>query len=139
MKIYGPYKRKDNRFHICIIYDDGHRQTKSYPRYLMEQHLNRELLPSETIDHIDNDKTNNNISNLQILSLKDNAKKQAALNPRKLYTFTCPQCNTPATKYLSDVVHNRKTGKSGPYCSRSCAGKATYKNPWRPAPGTTNY
>lgn len=129
MKINGPYIRKDSRSHICIVHDDGRKQTKSYPRYLMEQHLNRELLPSETIDHIDNDKTNNNISNLQILTLSENTKKHHKLNPRKLYTFICPYCNKQSTKWDNNVKGNIKKGKSGHYCSRSCAGKATYKNP----------
>lgn len=129
MKIYGPYIRKDGRSHICIVHDDGRKQTKSYPRYLMEQHLNRELLPSEVIDHIDNDKTNNNISNLQILSNVDNIKKQHSLHPRKRITFICPQCKQESTKWDNYTKGNRKKGKSGPYCSRSCAGKATYKNP----------
>jgi len=80
MKIYGPYVRKDGRSHICIIHDNGKKQTKSYPRYLIEVYLNRELLPEETIDHINNDFTDNRIENLQILSLSDNAKKQQQLN-----------------------------------------------------------
>jgi len=130
MKIYGPYIRKDGRSHICIVHTDGRKQTKSYPRHLMEQHLNRELLPEETIDHIDNDKTNNDLTNLQILSLTDNARKQAALHPQQYLTYTCPCCGKQCTKVLSQINHNRKAGKSGPYCGRSCAGKATYKNPW---------
>ena len=39
MKVYGPYKRKDNRKHVVIVHDNGSRQTQSYPRYLMEQHF----------------------------------------------------------------------------------------------------
>lgn len=138
MKIYGPYVRKDGRSHICIVHDNGKKQTKSYPRYLMEIYLNRELLPEETIDHINNDFTDNRIENLQILSLSDNAKKQNQLNPRKQITFICPNCKKEGVKWKSDVDHNRKKGKSGPYCSRKCAGQYTYKNPWRPTPGTTN-
>ena len=128
MKIHGPYIRKDGRYHICIVHEDGRKQTKSYPRYLMEQHLNRELLPEETIDHIDNDKTNNDIRNLQILSLAENTRKQCALHPRKTITFICPYCGKETTKWNNYVKGNKKKGKAGPFCSRSCAGKATHVN-----------
>ncbi len=75
MRIYGPYKRKDGRKHVVIIYEDGTRQTKSYPRLMMEQHLGRGLTKEETVDHINNDFTDDRIENLQILSLSDSCKK----------------------------------------------------------------
>lgn len=123
MKVYGPYERKDRRKHVIIVHDDGRKQTKSYPKYLLEQHIGRELLLNETADHIDNDKTNNDITNLQILTRKDNSKKAMNLRPRKVYKFVCPCCGNAAEKYLNQVLANWKKGKAGPYCSRRCAGK----------------
>lgn len=131
MKIYGPYTRKDGRKHVIIIHDDGRRQTKSYPRLLMEQHLGRELTEEETVDHINNDFTDDRIENLQLLSITENIQKSAALRPRKTYKFICPCCQKEAIKFLDQVEHNWKKNKSGPYCSRECAGKATYVNPWK--------
>jgi hypothetical protein len=130
MKIYGPYTRKDGRKHVVIIYDDGRRQTKSYPRLLMEQHLGRELTKDETVDHINNDFTDDRIENLQLLSLVDNVSKAAKLRTRKTYKFMCPCCGIEAEKFFDQVKHNWNKDKSGPYCSRKCAGKATYVNPW---------
>lgn len=131
MKIYGPYTRKDGRKHICIVHDDGRKQTKSYPRYLMEQHLGRELLPEEHVDHVDNNPLNNDISNLQLLTQTENNRKSSALRPRKMYNFVCPCCGKESEKYFNYVQHNKNKGKSGPFCSRQCAGKATYVNPWK--------
>jgi len=70
MKVYGPYTRKDGRQHI-ILYDyaTNLRRTVSYPRYLLEQKLGHKLEDWEDADHIDNDKTNNDINNLQPLGL----------------------------------------------------------------------
>ena len=130
MKIYGPYLRCDGRKHVVIVHDDGRKQTKSYPRLLMEQHLGRELLPEETVDHINNDKTDDRVENLQILTLADNARKQMALCPRKIHTFICPNCGTNSTKFLSYVTRIKKQGSAGPFCSRSCAGKFTYVDHW---------
>ena len=133
MKIYGPYKRKDNRQHVVIVYDDGTKTTKSWPRVLMERHLGRKLLRDETVDHINNDKTDNRIENLQLLSLKENNLKEMTRpeRKRKLYSFVCPNCGETATKYFNNVKGNEKKGRAGPFCSRSCAGKATYISPWK--------
>ena len=121
-KVYGPYTRKDGRQHV-ILYRDGVRTTVSYPKYLLEQKLGRKLESHETCDHIDNDPTNNSLDNLQVLSRADNIRKQAALTPMELGTFTCPVCNCSFTRPMCDVRGNLKKNKSGPYCSRSCAGK----------------
>ena len=122
MKIYGPYTGKDGRQRI-IVYENGKRTTVSYPKYLLEQKLGRPLLPDETCDHIDGDFTNNSLDNLQVLSRIDNIRKHASLKPREKATFTCPECLASFTTYMNDARHNRKQGKAGPFCSRSCAGK----------------
>ena len=131
MKIYGPYLRKDGRKHIVIVNDDKSKTTKSYPRYLMENFLGRKLQDFETVDHINDDKTDDRIENLQLLSRVENSKKLMKLKPRKLFSFVCPNCNKESTKFLNNVLANKNKYKSGPYCSRKCAGQATYKNPWK--------
>lgn len=46
-----------------------------YHRYIMEQHLQRELLPEEVVHHIDGNKTNNDINNLQLMnSISEHSK-----------------------------------------------------------------
>lgn len=123
MEIYGPYKRKDGRLHI-VLYENGKCTSQSYPRFIMEQKLNRKLEEWEEVDHIDNDVTNNDISNFQILSKIDNIKKSA--KETDLYYFIC-ECgkdsNIPMSTYKNNQVNNHK---SGPFCSKSCAGKFTY-------------
>ena len=124
MRVYGPYSRKqDKRKHVIIIYDDGTRQTLSYPRYLMEQHLGRKLTSEETIDHINEDCTDDRIENLQLLTREENASKSAIVHPAKIYMFICPECGIETSKLLSVVNHNRAQGKAGPFCSKRCAGK----------------
>ncbi len=132
MKVYGPYLRKDGRKHVIIVDASGKKTTKSYPRLLMEQHLGRELLPEETVDHINNDFTDDRIENLQILSLRENNIKemQRPERQRKLYRFICPNCGKDSEKYLNYVLGNWKKKRGGPYCSKYCSGKYTYKNPW---------
>lgn len=126
-KIYGPYLRPDGRQHIIAVYPDGSRKTTSYPKYLMEVHLGRYLLPTETVDHIDRDFTNNSISNLQVLSKETHSR----LDAKRLASVVvkCQICGFDFTlegNRLHNAYRSKARGNSGPYCSRSCAGKATH-------------
>lgn len=79
--VLGPYLRKDGRKHIVLnntALKTGNKnkiKTISYPKALMEIQLGRKLLKDETVDHIDENKSNDDLNNLQILSRADNARK----------------------------------------------------------------
>lgn len=115
-RVYGPYTRKDERQHVVIVRKDGSKRTVSYPKWLMEQKLGRELHPTlETVDHKDNDHTNNKLSNLRVLPLRQHAKEDALrLAPAKVKCVWC-------RKIFKRVIHPR--AKSGPFCSRKCSGQ----------------
>lgn len=120
-KVYGPYTRKDGRKHV-MHYDGVSKRTQSYPRYLMELYLGRQLETWETVDHINGDFTDDRIENFQLLTLAENIRKSA--KPAEVYQFICPTCGKWSEKPAHKVRHNRKQGKRGPYCSRRCAGMA---------------
>lgn len=124
MRIYGPYLRKDNRKHIVIVHDDGRKQTKSYPKYLLEQKLGRELLPHETCDHEDNDFTNDDINNLQLLTRQENASKEMQRDHRQapVVNIVCESCSVSFSIVKRIVDRNMRESKAGPFCSKRCAG-----------------
>ena len=126
--LYGPYKRKDGRS-IVIHYDPKtkKRKTQSYPRYLIEKETNKDLNDFEEVDHINGDRTDNAIDNLQILSSKDNKIKAITETGReRVYlTFICPICDREFKIEQRRFKHNQLVqNKKGPYCSKQCAGKA---------------
>lgn len=126
MKIYGPYMDgKKLRRIVILIYPDGSRKTTAHARYLLEQHLSRELVGDEEADHIDGDPLNDDLSNLQVLTHDENQEKSKRDAERVV--FICPVCGEEATKLARHVRGNRKKGKEGPYCGRSCAGKASHQ------------
>jgi hypothetical protein len=87
----------------------------------MEQHLGRKLEPGETVDHIDRDFTNDDISNLRVVPLSVHASDDT---PRvKKVKITCVLCGKEAYKQAANLDHNSKRGKAGPFCGKSCAGK----------------
>lgn len=120
-KVYGPYTDKRGRKLTIIHYMDGTKRSISHPKYLMEQHLGRRLTDDETVDHIDRDFTNDDISNLRIINRSDHAKDDA------IYVddveFECAWCGEISSKKARDIHHHSRQGKAGPFCSKSCAGK----------------
>jgi hypothetical protein len=131
MKVYGPYldKVKKRRL-VIVIRDDGTRKTMSHARFLLQEHLGRELRPDEEADHIDENPLNDDLSNLQVLLKGDHRDKSSLGNPvqpAQIYVGLCPVCGDEFTKPLRKVIHNRKQGKAGPFCGKSCAGKGSRK------------
>ena len=125
MRVYGPYHRPDGRQHV-IISDNGKKKTVSYPRYLMQQHLGRELTEFETVDHIDGDFTNNDLSNLQILTREANASKWFDDHDKrqKYIELQCTFCGKTFSRTMHRHRYALKRNKNvGYFCSRSCQGK----------------
>jgi hypothetical protein len=94
----------------------------SYARYLLEIKLGRYLTDNEEADHIDENKYNDNINNLQILAHQRNVAKS---NKSEMLKVTCRFCDKIFEIEMRRYMHNQiKQGKAGPYCSKRCAGRA---------------
>jgi hypothetical protein len=124
-KLYGPYlNKKDNRLRVVLAHKETkHKITVSYPKYLMEQHLNRYLTTDETIDHIDGNPLNNNINNLQVIDRKLHNYNDAIRNQDVI--VNCAYCGKEFTIEGSKISQrNRKDRyQSGYFCSKICSGK----------------
>lgn len=122
MRYLGPYLRPDGRKFMVSIDENAKRSSTLYSRYLMEQHLGRKLDPNlETVDHINQDKTDDRIENLQILTRSEHAKKDA--RPLQLVDLVCLACSKKFKRSAGQEKHNRKQRKTGPFCSHRCVGK----------------
>lgn len=122
MKVYGPYFNKEGRQHVIIIYQDGSRKTKPYPRYIVEQYIGRELDSElETVDHIDKNFMNNDLSNLRIIPRSEHVK-QDSVRLKKIL-LVCLWCNKEFERNANHHANNKRKGKDGPFCDRSCGAK----------------
>lgn len=122
-KVYGPYERKDGRKHVVVIFSDGKRKTVSFPKYLLEKKIERYLKANETVDHYDRNVDNNEFTNLTVLPRQKHAKLDAKCLVKQ--SFICPVCRNVFSlsgRRLSEALYNRKRGKTGPFCSRTCVG-----------------
>ena len=123
IKINGPYLNKVmNRKFVQYVYSDKTKRVITYAKYLMEQLLKRKLSPEEEVDHIDRDKTNDVIENLQILTKSDHVKID--IKRSKLVEIVCIRCGDKAFRNPVKIRHCSKQNKSGPFCNnKSCRGK----------------
>jgi hypothetical protein len=123
LKIYGPYQHENGRLFVVAKYSDGSKGSISYPKYLMELHLGRKLLPNETVDHIDRNYLNNEISNLQILDRSLHVKLD--VKRRQDEILTCIWCNANFLKTgkILSTQNSRIKHTAGPFCSKKCSGK----------------
>jgi len=120
--VYGPYKERRGRKIVILVYPDGSRETISYPKYLVEQALGLKLdRDLGTIDHIDGNYDNNHLSNLKIVPRKEHSEMDT--RRVRLVKYKCLMCEKEFERSPRLIRDKAKKGKSGPYCSRNCAGK----------------
>lgn len=91
-------------------------------RYIMEQALNRKLKKNEIVHHIDENKLNNKIENLALLSPKYHQRlhHKGILGKRKGKYFICERCNNTFYRRNSYVEKQKKEGWKIRHCSNKC-------------------
>lgn len=124
-RTWGPYSRRntptDVRQILIVEHPDGHKETISYPKFILEQHLGHKLAPNETCEHKDFNPLNNSIDNLEVL---DRAFHSAQDTRRvKLVDCICQECGKSFQRSPRRLRDKAKRGKKGPFCSKSCAAR----------------
>ena len=122
------YTCKDGRERVYI---KETQKVMSYPKYLIEQELGRQLLPNEEVHHKDENPLNNNLNNLEV---RIHGEHQAE-HSTKFYDSTAI-CGWCGKEFLWTGAQqrrfyaNRRYGKNfseKPFCSRECSGKYGHK------------
>lgn len=92
-------------------------------RIVMENHLGRLLNTNEVVHHIDGNKKNNSIDNLQLFTREAHAKLHANLHGHKMVILKCPWCGKVFNKPRSDSFLDKKNKLKCTCCSPHCRGK----------------
>jgi HNH endonuclease len=103
---------KEPRRVATLRTSDGKMTSMAYAKYLYTSHYKCEIPEGFQVDHINNDKMDDRIENLQILDQKANNLKAAAM-----VELTCPVCGVK----FEFKARNLKF-KPEPCCSRKCGG-----------------
>lgn len=116
---YLRESKKDGRRRVDLINTQYDRTTISYSRYLMSIKLGRYLTSDEEVDHIDTNCANDDIDNLQLLSVDEHLDKTKKENTtgRTMIDIVCPYCKKEFVREKRQV----KTKLS--FCSKSCSAK----------------
>ena len=118
-KGYKRTSKKDGRTRIDLVNSSKERTTISYARYLLSVRVGRELMENEEADHIDGNRSNDDITNLQILHKDLHLEKTLLDREGRLhYRLRCPQCR----KEFQAQANQSRNGKKLKFCSRSCNG-----------------
>lgn len=108
----------ENRKTLILYNSKNDRSSTQYARYLLAVKLGRFLKEDETVDHLDGDKTNNSIDNLQVLSLADNNRKSFK---KPDVIMKCPICGKTFTRTRSQLRGRLKKALANEVCcSRAC-------------------
>lgn len=119
-KIYGPYKnKKDGRKKVIVYFPNGSHKTVSYPKYLMEVSIGRYLENDESVDHIDRDFSNDDLSNLRVRKNIDHFRLDA-IRVRDI-VVACSYCGTEFT-IKGGTFGQRLRRSPFVFCSRKCVG-----------------
>lgn len=119
--LYGPtYNKSIDRYMVFLISrDKSHRTSMTYARYLMSTSLGRKLRQNEHVDHIDNNRLNDTICNLQILTQCENSRKSSK---KQMVLLKCPECGIEFSRQRRQTHLTKNRGMST-CCGRHCSGK----------------
>lgn len=133
IKLESPYSEdwingylvinSENRRNIVLYNSPMSRTTVSYARYLMSVNLGRYLTELEHVDHIDEDKTNDVLENLQILTPAQNTAKNNIARSKftKFLVLRCPVCHNIFTRKRGNTQAVMSKQHLVSSCSRKCA------------------
>lgn len=96
-------------------------------RYVMAQHLGRELLKNEVVHHIDGNKQNNSITNLQVLKRSAHSRMHQDSKHRCMVELECAYCKTMFKREKRNVDSKIFKGQHNFYCNKLCMKKAFTK------------
>lgn len=115
---YKIFHKGMQRYMVNLIAFEGTRTTISYAKYVYMSYHKVDIIKGDEIDHIDDNKLNDDIENLRIVSSVENSKKKTSA---KMIYYKCDFCKCDML-----IPKRLLTYKTTITCSRSCGGKISH-------------
>ena len=126
MKGYLVTNGKGRR--TVILYNSNeHRSSTAYARYKMAVSCGRYLLDTEHVDHIDHNKSNDELYNLQILSISDNNLKESKRRGKVVVEMICSYCDELFVRRLANSCLAPRYSNRVFCCGKTCSYKLKKK------------
>ena len=90
-------------------------------RLVMSESIGRILDNNDIVHHIDGDKHNNIISNLELTTRSSHASIHGKEN-ESVMSETCSFCGEMFTRKTRNIKYKKQQGQKDFYCSRTCMG-----------------
>lgn len=131
----------DGRKRVAFAGTDGKIVSgMSYARYLMSVKLGYIVPDHLEVDHKDDDRTNDSIDNLQLLTEEENKLKQSynyLMNVQVCFGYHCACCDTAFILTESVVKQRIAAGTTLAFCSARCSSQYHYHTSGQSAKGMT--
>lgn len=128
-KGYKVFDSNSGRFRVVFYNSQEDMSGMSFARYVYSLYLGYEVPSEYEVDHINNDKTDDRINNLQLLTKEENRLKQAWWEAIMVVQWTilpCDYCKGLFYITQGDINNKLRKGLDHFFCSRSCATKYQY-------------
>src|SRR6185312_1730733 len=112
-------------YNYAVVPEHPNRTKNNYVlehRIIIENHLGRILNKNEVVHHINGDKKDNRIKNLQVMDSKEHNKLHADQQGQTMLELICPSCKKVFSIQKKQTHVGKKRGKTTS-CSNSCRGK----------------
>src|SRR5574343_25671 len=126
---YKLWHKKMRRWQVHMVNknDRNDRLTILYSKYVMSVYHGRILSRHEEVDHVDGDKSNDSIENLEIVSRLENCRRYIERNRAKKVCVKCDYCNNIFILKEKDYKRRLKINIKI-LCSLSCSHASKRKN-----------
>jgi len=128
----SPWWNMHGYLACSVILEDGRRKTVIQHREIMEKHLGRALTTDEIVHHKNGDKRDNRIENLEVVTRSAHSKEHAKDRSPEMVNLECLECGALFERRANWERNNRRQGKRGPFCGKSCAARWSMLNRKKP-------
>lgn len=127
-KIEKIISREEGEYDYAVVGNHPNATENNYVLYhriLMENHIGRLLEKDEIVYHINKNKKDNRIENLQILNLGKHSSRHEKQKGIKYCVLKCPNCKISFERELRQTFIQKGTEYT--CCSKKCRGQFSMK------------